>query len=273
MLGCRPEHYLFLTGPGQQLVENRKMFLSQEAALSFGGYAEKQLRMIQNALARNSLPQKQKEEHIRDALGRSLKAFDNKFGSFENGRIELLTAKSTREGLDSEVVCNIHIDNFPARDFKSILNALSSVIGNYEKLNCKAQEKDDVLLNKPAMHLVRAYLMALDILEKEEINTYRGNDLELLFSIRNGSFQNTDGTFAPDFFEIVRDLEKRLEYAVSNTSLPEKPDLRRIEEFMISINAKAVLADASLSERLENAVHRSGSSKLIGHEPPCRIKD
>lgn len=260
MLGCKPEHYLHLSGAGQQLLDNRKMFLSHEAADSFSGYAESQLRQLKNALARDSLSQKQKEEHIRDALERSLKAFDDRFGAFENGRIELLTAESAREDLESEVFCNIHIDKFPARDFKAILNGLSPVIGNYEKLHQKGHKKDDVHLNKLAMHSVRAYFMALDIFEQEEINTYRGANQEFLMRIRNGAFQNADGTYMPEFFEIVRDLERRLEYAKKNTSLPEKPNLRLIEEFMISVNEAQLLRNVCLDDKLQNAVQRSCTS-------------
>ena len=40
-------------------------------------------------------------------------------------------------------------------------------------------------LGKHMMHLVRLYLMCLDILEKEEINTYRENDIPFLMNIRN----------------------------------------------------------------------------------------
>ena len=39
LLGCKPEHYFFLSDIGRQMIDNRKMFLSQRAANSFGGYA------------------------------------------------------------------------------------------------------------------------------------------------------------------------------------------------------------------------------------------
>ena len=61
----------------------------------------------------------------------------------------------------------------------------------------------------------------LDILEKEEVCTYRENDRDFLLSIRNGAFQNEDGTYRPEFFELVSDYEKRLSYAKQNTSLPQ----------------------------------------------------
>ena len=214
--------------------------MSQKAVASFGGYATQQLRRLQNALAKDRVSQAQTEEHIKGALERSVKSFEDKFTSFENGGIKLLTDKSQRDDLDLEVYCNIHIDKYPAREFQTLLNTLSSVVGNYEKLNHRNRKKDDAHLNKHAMHLVRLYLMCLDILEKQEICTYRENDRDFLLSIRNGAFQNEDGTYKQEFFELISDYETRLQYAKENTSLPEKPDMKRIEEFVMSVNEKSV---------------------------------
>lgn len=240
LLGCKPEHYFMLTDIGKQMIDNRKLFLSQKAVASFGGYATQQLRRLQNALARDRLPQALTEEHIKGALERSIKSFGDRYTSFENGGIELLTAESTRDDLDTEVFCNIHIDKYPAREFQTLLNTLSAVVGNYEKLNHRNHKKDDAHLNKHAMHLIRLYLMCLDILENEEIRTYRENDRDFLLSIRNGAFQNDDGTYRQEFFDIVSDFEKKLKYAKENTSLPAKPNMKRIEEFVMSVNKAAL---------------------------------
>ena len=95
-------------------------------------------------------------------------------------------------------------------------------------LNHRNNKRDENHLNKHAMHLVRLYLMAFDILEKEEIKTYRADDMELLMSLRNGSYMLEDGSYRPEFFEYIDTLEKRLAYAVKNTALPQKPDYKRI---------------------------------------------
>lgn len=240
LLGCKPEHYFMLTDIGKQMIDNRKLFLSQKAVASFGGYATQQLRRLQNALARDRLPQAQTEEHIKGALERSIKAFGDRYTSFENGGIELLTADSPRDNLDTEVFCNIHIDKYPAREFQTLLSTLSAVVGNYEKLNHRNHKKDDAHLNKHAMHLIRLYLMCLDILENEEIRTYREDDRDFLLSIRNGAFQNEDGTYRQEFFDLVSDFEKKLKYAKENTSLPAKPNMKRIEEFVMSVNKAAL---------------------------------
>lgn len=62
LLGLNPEHYLYLNDIGRMLLDNRKLFLSKRAINSFGGYADAQLRRLQNALARDTFPQSEKAD-------------------------------------------------------------------------------------------------------------------------------------------------------------------------------------------------------------------
>lgn len=240
MLGCKPEHYIFMTEEGQKMLDNRKMFLSKRAIHSFGGYANQQLNRLEAALARDRLAQAQKEEHIRRSMENSIKSFESRYTNFESGSIKLFTDISQREELDREIFADIHLEHFPARQFNSMMNDLHNVIGTYEKLNHRNHKKDDAHLNKHAMHLVRLYLMCIDILEREEIITYREWDHDLLMEIRSGYYQNNDGTYCSEFFEMIDDLKKRLDYAKENTSLPTHPDMKRVEEFVMSINRRAL---------------------------------
>lgn len=240
MLGCKPEHYFLITDIGQSMIDNRKLFLSKRAVNSFGGYATQQLRRLENALARDKLSQARKEEYILKSMQSSVKAFEEKCTSFEHGSLTLYTADSPRDDLDREIFANIHIDKYPAREFNGMVNALANVLGTYEKLNHRNHKKDDNHLNKHAMHLVRLYLMCLDILEKEDIITYREDDHDLLMSIRSGAYQLEDGTYHPNFFKMIDEFEKRLAYAKENTSLPEHPNMKLVQEFVMDINRRSL---------------------------------
>lgn len=240
ILGCKPEHYIYITDIGRKFINNRKMFLSKRALYSFGGYANQQLNRLENALARDRLSQAKKEEHIQRSMENSLKSFESRYNNFESGSIKLYTDVSPREGFDLEIFADIHLEHFSARQFNSMLNDLHNVIGTYEKLNHRNHKKDDAHLNKHAMHLVRLYLTCIDILEKEEIITYRDADRNLLMDVRNGVYQNEDSTYKPEFFEIVADLKKRLDYAKENTSLPAHPDMKQVEEFVMEVNKRAL---------------------------------
>ena len=240
MLGCKAEHYIYVNDVGREMLNNRKLFLSKRAVNAFGGYANAQLNRLENALARDRLEQAKKEEHIRRSMENAVMGFENKYSNFDHGSIRLFTDVSTREDLDREIFVDVNLRHFPARQLNVMTAEMHNVLSAYEKINHRNHKKDEAHLNKHAAHLIRLYLMCIDILEKEEIITYRGKDHDLLMSIRNGEFMLADGTYIPEFFEMVNELEKRVEYAKENTSLPEKPNMNKIEEFVMDVNRGAI---------------------------------
>lgn len=240
LLGCRPEQYIIKNKIGQELLDNKKLFLSKRAINSFGGYANQQLRRLQNALARDSYSDTEKEIHIMNSCKVAMTTFEDRYTKFDEGAIKLHIGESLVDQLDTEIFVDVNLTNYPLRDYKNIWSEMNNIVNDYGKLNNRNKKKDDLHLNKHAMHLVRLYLTCLDILEKEDIITYRENDLELLMSIRNGKFQKEDSTYYPEFFDLVSDLEKRLEYANTNTSLPKEPNYKKAEEFIMSVNERIV---------------------------------
>ena len=92
LLGLNPEHYIYLNDIGQLLLENKKLFLSRRAIQSFGGYADAQLRRLQNSLARETFPQIEKEQHIFNSVKNAMNSFNSSYKAFENGSMEILRA-------------------------------------------------------------------------------------------------------------------------------------------------------------------------------------
>ena len=132
------------------------------------------------------------------------------------------------------------MEQIPLRAFTGMMSELVEITRNYDKIHHRNKKKDDAHLNKHAMHLIRLYLMCLDILEKEEIVTFREADHALLMDIRNGRYQKTDHTFHADFYELLSDLERRLDYAAKHTSPPETPDMAAIKAFQMEVNERVV---------------------------------
>lgn len=240
LLGMKPEHYLYLNDIGQMLLENKKLFLSKRAIHSFGGYADAQLRRLQNALARDSFPQSEKEQHIFNSVKNAMHNFNTVYKNFENGSLEIFLDKAVNPELETEIFVNANLTHYPLRDYASMWNAMSNVIRDYEKIGKRNKKKDNMHLNKHAMHLIRLFLMALDILEKGEINTYREKEHDLLMDIRFGKYQNVDGTFREEFYEMISDFENRLHYAAENTDLPEEPDFSKVQDLVMTINERVV---------------------------------
>jgi predicted nucleotidyltransferase len=242
MLGLKPEHYLWLSPVGQELLSNRKMFLSKRALYSFGGYATAQLRRLDNKSMR-TLEQEQREQHILNSIINATYVFPEKYQCFSEGEgIDLYLDNSDNPDLDKEIFMNINLSHYPLRDYKSMWSDMKNIVSEYGKIgqrNKKAIEHGKIA--KHMMHLIRLYLMCIDILEKEEIITYREADLEYLLSIRYGKFLDENGHPIEGFYDIISEFEKRMNYAAENTSLPDKPDHKKIREFRMDVNERIVL--------------------------------
>ena len=240
LLGLNLEHYLYLNDIGQMLLDNKKLFLSRRAIQSFGGYADAQLRRLQNALARDTFPQSEKELHIFNSVKNAMHGFNTSYKNFENGSIEIFIDKAVNPELETEIFVNANMIHYPLRDYASMWNTMANVVRDYEKIGKRNKKKDDLHLNKHAMHLIRLFMMALDILEKEDIITYRAEEHDLLMQIRNGEFLDENRQPTADFYEILNEYEKRFDYAKEHTSLPEIPDYKWIHEFKMYVNEQIV---------------------------------
>ncbi len=241
LLGLRPEHYLYLSSVGQELLDNKKLFLSRRAKYSFGGYAFAQLRRLDNKAAR-TIAQADREQHILNSITAATYVWPDKYGCFKTGEgVRLYLDDSDREDMDKEIFMDIKLTGYPLRDYKAMWSDMKNIVSDYDKIGHRNQNAiERGKLGKHMMHLVRLYLMCIDILEKEEINTYRENDIPFLMDIRNGKFLNSESQPLAEFYEMVSEYEKRLDYAVENTSLPDKPKTKEINELLMSINERVV---------------------------------
>ena len=117
---------------------------------------------------------------------------------------------------------------------------MTAVVRDYDKAGRRNHKKDENHLNKHAMHLVRLFMMGIDILEREEIRTHRPpEDLALLKIIRDGDYMR-DGIMTEEFYTIVSAYENRMEQAVQRTRLPADPDMAAVERFVEDINRRVV---------------------------------
>lgn len=242
LLGLKKEHYLYLNEAGQELIDNADMFLSKRAAQSFGGYAYAQLRRLDNKSAR-TLVQKEQEEHILHSIENAKYTFPSKYFEFPKDAINLYTDKAVQEGYDTEIFMDINLHHYPLRDYKSMWAEMNNVVKEYAtigKRNLNAIEHSK--LGKHMMHLVRLYLMGIDILQDGKIITYREKEHDLLMSIRNGDFLK-DNVPTKEFRDMVDDLQFKFEKAKEKSYLPDKPDYQRINDFMIKVNKNIIIKE------------------------------
>lgn len=243
ILGLDEDQYLIKSKLGQELLDHKGIFLSKRAAKSFGGYAGAQLRRLQNAIARDSMPQTEKEQHILRSVRNALEDFERRYSSFDRGSIRLYIDRSENPELETEIYMDADYRHMPLRDYESMWAAMHSVVKDYDKIGKRNRKKDDNHLNKHAMHLIRLFMMAVDILEKGEINTNRRHDQDLLMKIRSGGFRKEDGTFDSEFYDILADFEERLQTATRESVLPDNPDMEKVEAFVEYVNRRSIEGD------------------------------
>lgn len=250
LLGTKDEHILFINKYGKQLRDNRKAFLSQRAIRSFGGYANAQLNRLKHGLLSNGANDDRKMAMMEQALKHSLDAFITEHTDanmqFKFRRVGLQEFNKlypnwieNTDMVDEHMLVSLDCRDIEISEFKTILDRINNIRNDYSKLNKEfSKKKIEGRLSKHMMHLVRLYLMAIDLNEKAEIITYRDDtDHELLMSIRNGEYLTNDGkNVIPEFWELLDNIVSKYDYSVKNTILPERPNTELIEQMVIDIN-------------------------------------
>lgn len=259
-LGCREDHYFYLSDTAKKIIDNTEIFLSQIAFNSFGGYASQQLSRLENALSLNSVDAKKKLEHLLRSLENAVRSFaeryqiiDYDFTNFYHKKMPLhgknglcIYIGETDKNIGEEVLIDLKVENYPVRDLAAIFSEMSAISKTYNKLNQRNKKKDEEHLDKHAMHLIRLYYMAFDILENHKVITFRDKERDELLAIRQGKYRKEDGSYEKSFFEYRDELEKRLNYAYKHTTLPEKPDREKIQELVIEINESIIKENIQL---------------------------
>ena len=220
ILGLEPWQYLYTGYIGQELIKNKDMFLSKRVVRSFGGYATAQL-----------------EKHILASIENARYSYPDKYFYYPEDSIKLYIDKSIQEDYDTEIFMDINLKHYPLRDYKSMWSEMQNIVKDYSKIgkrNSHAIEHDK--LGKHMMHLIRLYLMCFDILEDGKIITYRKKDHDFLMDIRDGKYLDENKQPTKEFYDIVDEMENKLDYLKDHSPLPDNPDYKRINDFLYDAN-------------------------------------
>ena len=239
LLGCKPEHYLYLSPIGKELLDNRHLFLSKKCIHSFGGYATAQLRRLDNKAGRSS--QENLEQHILNSINNAAYTFKQHYLEMPEDAVKLYIDEAVNEEYNTEIFMDVNLKHYPLRDYKGMWLEMNNIVKEYNKIghrNSNAIERGK--LGKHMMHLVRLYLMCFDIMDKGEIITFREKDHDLLMDIRNGKYLDDQDQPVPEFMDMVAEYESKLDKLKETTFLPEKPDYKKINEFVASVNERIV---------------------------------
>lgn len=247
LLGLEPWQYIKISHVGSELIQNADMFLSKRAVHSFGGYANAQLRRLQNKAVRG-VGQEQQEVHILNSIENARYSFPEKYFDCPEDSIRLYIDKAVNPDYITEVFMDVNLTHYPLRDYKSMWSEMHSIAKEYSK-NIGRRNQNAIehgKLSKHMMHLVRLYLMCFDILENGKIVTYRSKEHDFLMDIRNGKYLDDNKQPTREFYDIVDELENKLNYWKEHTELPPNPDYNRINKFLASVNERIVINSSSI---------------------------
>lgn len=250
LLGCNPntieilgideDEYVIKNEIGQSLLDRKEMFLTKRAAASFGHYADAQLRRLQNAIARDSMSQPDREGHIIRSVGHALDDYNRRSETMTGGVTKLYIDEAVTEGLEKEIFIDGELKHYPLRKYNEMMNTMMNVVKEYDKIGKRNNKKDDLHLNKHAMHLLRLFMMGIDILENKVIRTRRPDDeLELLKAVRDGQFMK-DSVLTEEFYKVVSKYEQMYAEAERNSKLPDNPDMGAVEKYVLDINRRII---------------------------------
>lgn len=244
ILGLKPEHYIYLSPIGKELLSHKNLFLSKRAINAFGGYATAQLRRLDNKSVR-TVEQSKREKHILNSINNAGFTFNERYFSFPDDSIKLYIDDAVQEDFDTEIFMDINLKHYPLRDYKCMWSEMNNIVKDYSKIGKRNKNAiEHGKLGKHMMHLIRLYLMCIDILERKEIITYREKEHDLLMSIRNEDKEwIIDNQPTEKFLKMVDWFERRVENLKRQTRLPDNPDYKAINNFVMSVNERVVCGD------------------------------
>lgn len=247
ILGCKPEHYLYINKYGEKLLQHKKDFLSIKAIDSFGGYASQQYNRLEHGLLGNGDNDDKKLLMLKHSIERDIEAFNAKHSdlhmNLELQRVSteefnaIYNNRTVSDDVSNEhLLVNGSFVNVPVTDFKTIISEIHKIQSEYGNINKRNTKKTDKKLAKHMMHLIRLYLMGTDLNSKGEIQTYREAEHDLLMDIRNGKYMTGDGMrVRPEFYELLEDIQNKYQYSLKNTVLPERANYEALSEMMLGI--------------------------------------
>ena len=235
MLGA--SQYIFFNDIGYELYQNAKMFISQKCLYSFAGYANSQLRRVENAFTHGEVTDEVRAKRTAEVIDVTKVKLADRTAMFSEDEI-----KVRAEG--DHLLWTVNCVDRTTDEIKDALNTLTDIQRDFTKAGQRNNKPTEAKLNKHIMHLVRLYHMCFDLLEKGEINTYRKDDRDFLLEIRNGKFVK-DNELTQEFRDYLNYLEERLQRDKELNVIPEKTDYDEINKFVIKTNRKVVTGEYS----------------------------
>jgi len=209
---------------GEELLENRDMFVSKLARHRFAGYAHAQLKKIKTHKAWLLNPPTHKPTREEFELDETQKVSKSTLGAFD---------AVIEQGAEVDIAPNIMLLYTREKRYQTAMQHWE----NYEKWKKERNPKRAVLEGKfsydtkHGMHLVRLGRMCIEILEGKGVIVKRP-DAEELLAIRDGAWSYEK------IVEYAENLDKRAGELYVTSKLRKEPDRVAIDKLIVSITER-----------------------------------
>lgn len=254
ILGCLPEHYLYIHKFGKMILDNTTNFLSIKAIDKFGGYARQQYNRLEHGLLGNGANDTKKIAMLKNSMENVIKAFNMKHKTnLLDLNLEIITEKDNPDlwakykhtekciEIGEDIVISGSFNGYPASEFKTILSELHKVNSEYGNINKRNNKKTDAGLAKHMMHLIRLYKEGTYLNKYGIIKTHwEGKDQQDMMDVRLQKYMYEDGKrVRPEFYDLLQSVVKEYMDSLKYTVLPEKPNIEAINEMLLTIYKEA----------------------------------
>ena len=228
------EHYLYVSPLGQRLLDAGPLFLTKKAMRCLKGFALAQWDRLESALLHSgeSLPPELWRSHVRHSMQNAADAARDQIGF--DATMEVL------ESDDERFPIRLKSEGIPLDNLYAVISEMNAVLRSYQKNIGKNKTQTDRHINKHMMHGIRLFLTAIEFLETGVYRTYRGQDKELLLSIRNGECRNNDGSLSDAFISMWDTYKTRFEDLLQKSGIPEQCDKKKIAGIVCDIMMKGL---------------------------------
>lgn len=246
MLGCLPEHYIYLSKVGKLLLDNADLFISKICIYTFGAYASQLLHKIERAGDGNNTTDINSQ--ILNSIDEGRYSFIERYAELNKSNgdaINLYTDNASYECGDNikEIYADISLTHYPLKDYCGMISDMQSIVNGYAKRSKRNERAiKHSILGKHMSHLIRLYLTCIDILETGKIITYR-KEHDLLMDLRCGKYLTADMKPTQDFYDIFNEYKARFDKAKKDTSIPDKPNYKAIDKLQEHINRDIITND------------------------------
>lgn len=232
LLGLEPDDYIYKNAIGDLLLKNKSLFLSNRCINTFNGYALQQLYRIRQK-TNAALTEEELNNHVSEVLNNMSEKMYNKY-NLNKDNVSFYV-------INGEIKCDIIAKQCSMEDLSGMLSEFNNTLRDYRKTS----KRNEHALNhgkiaKHSMHLLRLYMMGIDLVSKGKIQTKRIKEHNLLMDIRNGLYLNENGIPNKEFFEIVDTYKNKFEKACKNSVLPNNPDINKINKLKMEVNERIV---------------------------------